>query len=37
MDFNAVCMCFVNDVSGDVCEYDEWMIFGKVPDVCFLL
>ena len=33
MNFNAVSVCFINDVSGDVCEYDEWVIFGKVHDV----
>ena len=33
MNLGAVGMCFVNDVSGDVCEYDEWVIFGKVHDV----
>ena len=33
MNFSTVCMRFVNDVSGDVCEYDEWVIFGKVHDV----
>ena len=33
MNFSTVCMRFVNDVSGDVCEYDEWVIFGKVHDI----
>ena len=33
MNFNTVCVRFVNDVSGDVCEYDEWVIFRKVHDV----
>ena len=30
MDVCAVCVCFVNDLSGDVGEYYEWVIFGEV-------
>ena len=33
MDCDAVRVCFINELSGDVCEYDEWVIFGKVHDV----
>ena len=29
MDVGAVCVGFVDDLSGYVCEYNEWMIFGK--------
>ena len=30
MDVCAVCVCFVNDLSGDVGKYYEWKIFGEV-------
>ena len=33
MNLGAVGMCFVNDVSGDVSEYGERVIFGKVHNV----
>ena len=33
MDIRAICVCFVNDLSGDVSEYYEWMIFRKVSDI----
>ena len=33
MNRGAVGVCFVDDVPGDVCEYDEWVVFGKVHDV----
>ena len=33
MDIRAVCVCFVNDLSGDVGEYNEQMILRKVHDV----
>ena len=33
MDIRAVCVCFVNYLSGDVGEYYEWVIFGKVSDI----
>ena len=33
MDFCAICVCFVNDLSGDVSEYYEWMILRKVCDI----
>ena len=33
MDCGAVRVCFVNELSGDVCEYDKWVISGEVQDV----
>ena len=26
MDCDAVRVCFINELSGDVCEYDEWVV-----------
>ena len=33
MDVCVICVCFVNDLSGDVSEYYEWMILRKVCDI----
>ena len=33
MDICAVCVCFVNDLSGDVGEYYELVILGEVGDI----
>ena len=33
MDVCVICVRFVNDLSGDVSEYYEWMIFRKVSDI----
>ena len=33
MDVRAICVCFVNYLSGDVSEYNEWMILRKVRDI----
>ena len=33
MDVLAICVCFVNDLSGDVSEYNERVIFRKVRDI----
>ena len=33
MDVRAVCVCFVNNLPGDVGEYYEWVIFGEVGDI----
>ena len=35
MDVGAVCVGFVDDLSGYVCEYNEWMIFGKCWNVYY--
>ena len=33
MDILSIHVCFVNDLSSDVSEYYEWMIFRKVSDI----
>ena len=33
MDVRAICVCFVNNLSGDVGEYYEWVSFGEVGDI----
>ena len=33
MDIRVIFVCFVNDLSGDVSEYNEWMILRKVCDI----
>ena len=33
VDAGAVCEGLVNDLSGYVCEYDEWVIFRECWDV----
>ena len=33
MDVCAICVCFVNNLSGDVGKYYKWVIFGEVGDV----
>ena len=35
VDIGAVCVGFVNDLSGYVCEYNEWVVFGECWDVYY--
>ena len=35
VDVGAVCVSFVYDLSGYVCEYNEWVILRKGRDVYY--